>query len=96
MYVPCLPSCFSHVRLFATPWTVTHRAPLSMGFSRKNTGVDCCALLQGIFLIQGFKLLPPEAPPLQVDSLPVEPPGKPSGDIHTSVFKMDSQQRPIV
>ena len=26
-------SCFSHVRLFATPWTIAHQAPLSMGFS---------------------------------------------------------------
>ena len=24
----------SHVRLFATPWTAAHQAPLSMGFSR--------------------------------------------------------------
>ena len=24
---------FSHVRLFATPWTVVYRAPRSMGFS---------------------------------------------------------------
>ena len=24
----------SHVRLFATPWTVARQAPLSMGFSR--------------------------------------------------------------
>ena len=24
----------SRVRLFATPWTVAHQAPLSMGFSR--------------------------------------------------------------
>ena len=30
----CMLSCFSHVQLFATPWTVTHQAPLSMGFSR--------------------------------------------------------------
>ena len=30
----------SHVRLFATPWTVAHEAPPSMGFSPgKNTGV---------------------------------------------------------
>ena len=27
---------FSHVRLFATPWTVAHQAPLSMGFSRQE------------------------------------------------------------
>ena len=26
----------SHVRLFATPWTVACRAPLSMGFSRRE------------------------------------------------------------
>ena len=26
----------SCVRLFATPWTVTHQAPLSMGFSRQE------------------------------------------------------------
>ena len=27
-------SRFSHVQLLATPWTVAHQAPLSMGFSR--------------------------------------------------------------
>ena len=27
---------FSHVRLFATPWTVAYQAPLSMGFSRQE------------------------------------------------------------
>ena len=32
----CLLSCFSHVRLFATPWTVAHQAPLSMGFPRQE------------------------------------------------------------
>ena len=26
----------SHVQLFATLWTVTHQAPLSMGFSRQE------------------------------------------------------------
>ena len=26
----------SRVRLFETPWTVTHQAPLSMGFSRQE------------------------------------------------------------
>ena len=32
----CILSCFSCVRLFATPWTVAHQAPLSMGFSRQE------------------------------------------------------------
>ena len=27
-------SHFSHVQLFATPWTVAHQAPLSMEFSQ--------------------------------------------------------------
>ena len=32
----------SHVRLFVTPWTVAHRAPLcSWDFPGKNTGVGC-------------------------------------------------------
>ena len=37
MYVrACVLSCFSPVRLFATPWTVARQAPLSMGFSRQE------------------------------------------------------------
>ena len=36
-------SCFSHVWLFVTPWTVARQAPLSMGFSRKEywSGLPC-------------------------------------------------------
>ena len=30
----CMLSCFRCVWLFATPWTVAHQTPLSMGFSR--------------------------------------------------------------
>ena len=29
-------SCFSHVQLFVTLWTVAHQVPLSMGFSRQE------------------------------------------------------------
>ena len=43
----------SRVRLFATPWTVAHQAPLSMGFTRQDTGVGFHALLQEIFPTQG-------------------------------------------
>ena len=32
----CVLSCFICVQLFATPWTVAHQAPLSMGFSRQE------------------------------------------------------------
>ena len=39
-----------------TPWTVALQAPLSMGFSRQNTGVDCHFLLQWIFPTRGWNL----------------------------------------
>ena len=39
----CLPSHFSRVRLFATPWTIARQAPLSTGFSRQEywSGLPC-------------------------------------------------------
>ena len=42
-YVLCCAKLLSHVRLFATPWTVTHQAPLSMEFSRREywNGLPC-------------------------------------------------------
>ena len=45
----------SHVRLLATPWTVAHQAPLSMGFSRqRSTGVGCHCLLRKSALLRVF------------------------------------------
>ena len=49
----CMLSCFSWVQHSVTTWTVACQAPLSMGFSGKNTGVGCHFLLQGIFPTQG-------------------------------------------
>ena len=37
----CVKS-LSCVRLFATPWTVAHQAPVSMGFSRQEYNMDEC------------------------------------------------------
>ena len=39
----CLLSCFSHVQLFVTLWSVACQAPLSMGFSRQEhwSGLPC-------------------------------------------------------
>ena len=41
--VMCVLSHFSHIQLFATPWTVAHRVPLSMGISRQEywSGLPC-------------------------------------------------------
>ena len=46
--------------------------------SGKNTGVGCHALLLGIFPNPGIE---PKSPSLQADSLPTEPPGKPTTKI---------------
>ena len=39
----CMRSCFRHVQIFGTLWTVAHQAPLSMGFSRAEdwSGLPC-------------------------------------------------------
>ena len=36
LYFPWLLSCFSRVRLCATPWTAAYQAPQPMGFSRQE------------------------------------------------------------
>ena len=62
----CVLTCFCHVWLFATPWTVAHQAPLSMGFSRQEcwSGLPCPP--PGDLPHQGIE---PPSPALQVDSL---------------------------
>ena len=61
----------SPAQLFAAPWTVAHQAPLSIGLSRKNTGVGCSFLLWGIFLPQGSKTHLLCLEHWQADSLPL-------------------------
>ena len=63
----------SHVRLFATPWTVAYKAPLSMEFSRQEywSGLEFCS--PGDLPDSGIEL---GSPALQADALPSEPPGK--------------------
>ena len=76
-------SHFSCVRLIATPGTVTHQAPLSMGFSCKSTGVSCHALPQGSSQPRdlpnpGTELTSPVFPALEGSFFTAEPLGKPS------------------
>ena len=54
-----------------TSWTVACQAPLSMEFPRKNTGVGCHFILQGIFLTHGLNLHLLRLLHWQVDSLPL-------------------------
>ena len=59
-------SRFSCVRLFATPWTVAHQAPLSMGFSRQEYWSGLPYPPPGDLLNPGIES---RSPALQVDSL---------------------------
>ena len=79
----CMLCHFSRVWLCATPWTVAHQAPLSMGFSRQEywSGLPCSPpgdlpdpenepeFLRIAALVGGFCLF--------VCLLPLEPPRKP-------------------
>ena len=64
----CALSC---VRLFASPWTVAHQAPLPWDFPGENTGVGCHFLLQGIFSTQGSNPHLLRVWHWQADSLPL-------------------------
>ena len=62
-------------QFFATPWTVAHQAPLSMGFPRQE-------YWSGLPFPSAVDLSNPRielgSPTLQVDSLLCEPPGRPN------------------
>ena len=62
---------FSHVQLFATPWTVAHRALLSMRFSRQEYWSGFPLLTLGIFPIQHRNSNLLRLLHWQVDSLPL-------------------------
>ena len=64
---------FSHVGLFATPWTVAQGVLCPWNSPDKNTGVDCHALLQGIFPIQWSNTLLLSLLHSQAGSLPLAP-----------------------
>ena len=66
---------FSHVTLFATPWTVAWQASLSMIFSRQEYGSRLPFPSPGDLPNPGIKR---RSPALQTDSLPIVLRGKPS------------------
>ena len=63
----------SHVRLFATPWTVAYQASPSMGFSRQEYWSGLPFPSPGDLPDPGIK---PGFPALEADALTSEPPGK--------------------
>ena len=64
----------SHVRLFATPWTVAHKAPPSMGFSKQEYWSVLPFPSPGDLPDPGIE---PRSPTMQADTLTSEPSGKP-------------------
>ena len=71
----CVLSRFSRVWLFATPWSVAHQAPLSMGFSRQEYWRELPSLPSGDCPTQGSN--PRLICLLHMGPLPLAPPRKP-------------------
>ena len=88
--VLCAYQSFGHVRLFVTPWTVAHQAPLSMGFLRQNYWSGWPFPSPGNLPNPGTE---PGSSAFQADSSPSWPPGNPqlswvgpNQDTATTVF----------
>ena len=75
---PCVHAqSLSCAPLFATPWTIAHQAPLSMGFSRQEYWNGLPFPHPGDLPNPEIKPISPVSPALQADSFPTEPHGKP-------------------
>ena len=70
----------SRVQLSATPWTVAHQAPPSMGFSRQEYWSGLPFPSPGDLPNPGIK---PRSAALQANALTSEPPGKPMGNLYS-------------
>ena len=67
----------SHVRLFATPWTIACQAPLSMGICRQEYQSGLPFPSSGDLSHLGIKpVAPSESSVFQADSFTTEPPWK--------------------
>ena len=72
---------------FATPWTVAHQAPPSMGFSRQEYWRGLPLPSPGNLPDPGIE---PRSPTLQADALTSEPPGKPQSESESHSVVSDS------
>ena len=71
----CMPSHFSHVRLFETPWTVARQAPLSVGFPRQEYWSGLPFPPPEDFPHPGMEPASAVSPALVGGSFTIEPPG---------------------
>ena len=65
---------------FATPWTVAHQAPLSMGFSKQEYWSGLPFPLPEDLPDPGIKPMSLESPALEDGFSTAEPPGKPGNE----------------
>ena len=70
----CVLSRFSPVQLFATPWTIAHQSPQSVGFSRQEYWSELPFPSPRDLPDPGIE---PRSPALQEEALTSEPPEKP-------------------
>ena len=90
----CVLSHFSHVQLFATPWTTAHQAPLSLGFSRPEYWSGLPHPPPGDLPDPGIKpvslMSPALAARLFTTSATWQTPRKTCSDLHWSLLNMDT------
>ena len=72
---------FSHVQLFATLWTIAHQAPLSIGFPRQEYRNGLPFSTPRDLPKSGIEPTSLSILHWKVSSLPLEPPGKPLGNL---------------
>ena len=75
-FCACVLSCFSHVWLFATLWTIACQSPLSMAFSRQKYWNGLLCLPPGDLTNPGIEFVSLSLLHWQVGSLPPVPPPK--------------------
>ena len=77
----------SRVQLFATSWTVAHRAPLSMGFFRQEYWSGVPFPIPGDLPDPGIETVSPVSPALAGRLFTTVPPGKPHSVIDTYIYE---------
>ena len=83
----CMLSGFSHVQVFATPWTVAHQTPLSMGLPREGYWLGMPFLLSGALPDPGIE---PTSPALAGGFFTTEPLRKPEPQFTTTTKSLQS------
>ena len=87
----CMLSRFICVQLFATPWTVAHQAPLSVGFPRQEYWSALPCPPPGDLPDPGMEPVSPASPALAGGFFTPEPPRKPvstNPSAHSSTYTL--------